>query len=463
MPRILIIEIEPKLRRNLREGLTEEGFDFLTATDGHMSELQHQLGSPDRALDVPISDHPRHRDMRLSFRTTLIFVLILAGCRRLESESGNKGEEQESVSLPTLVVRLSHEAQQEAGLEVATVSRTSMSESLETTGWLQALPGTRWTIRAPTIGFFAPESESQILAVGQTVGKLQALGQLQAFVSPLDAVQLVLAKEEADMVIGQSTAALKIAEEQLSGLTENNATGAVAGTRLQQLRETIAQARVTIREAREKLPFLPDEPYEGSFHLKPVAINSPRGGTVTEVHVVPRQFVTQGDPLYTVVDWSSLWLKVPLFETDYHRVQAEEPAQVRLPGQDAGVSIDPVSVPAEIPPGGRTISRYYRIDNTTAELRPGQPLFVALRTGDEAQEFVIPRSSLLWDGFGNPWVYVRIDETTFRRTRVELGPAVGDAIVVRRGLDERAVVVTTGAQALFGEEFRGQIQAEDDD
>ncbi|MDA1229395.1 MAG: response regulator transcription factor [Planctomycetota bacterium] len=34
MPRILIIEDEPKLLRNLREGLSEEGFDVLTAADG---------------------------------------------------------------------------------------------------------------------------------------------------------------------------------------------------------------------------------------------------------------------------------------------------------------------------------------------------------------------------------------------------------------------------------------------
>jgi DNA-binding response OmpR family regulator len=34
MPQILIIEDEPKLLRNLREGLSEEGFDVLTAADG---------------------------------------------------------------------------------------------------------------------------------------------------------------------------------------------------------------------------------------------------------------------------------------------------------------------------------------------------------------------------------------------------------------------------------------------
>ena len=34
MPRILVIEDEPKLLRNLKEGLSEEGFDVLTAADG---------------------------------------------------------------------------------------------------------------------------------------------------------------------------------------------------------------------------------------------------------------------------------------------------------------------------------------------------------------------------------------------------------------------------------------------
>ena len=38
---------------------------------------------------------------------------------------------------------------------------------------------------------------------------------------------------------------------------------------------------------------------------------------MTDAHVIPRQILTQGDPLYTFADWNLLWLKVPLFEADY--------------------------------------------------------------------------------------------------------------------------------------------------
>lgn len=393
-----------------------------------------------------------------------MLTLLLAGCRDMDDESkAGPGTDHDELPRPALAVRLPVEAQQRIGIEVVSVSRKTIGRSLETTGWLQVPPAAEWTVRAPTAGFFVPDSENQLLAVGQPVGARQALGQLQAFVAPLDAVQLVLAKEEADIVIGQSKASLEIAEEQLHRLTEHNATGAVAGTRLQELRETVAQARVAIQEAREKLPFLPKEPYDETYTLKPVALRTPRDGMVTDVHVVPRQFLAPGDPLYTFADWNSLWLRVPLFETDYHSVQANEPGRVRIPGRSEEALVSPVTVPAEIPTGGRAISRYYRIDNTSAGLRPGQPMRVRLATGDEAEETMIPRSALVWDGFGNPWVYVRTDETTFRRTRVELGQSLGETIGVRRGLDSGAEVVSTGAQALFGEEFRGQIQAEDDD
>lgn len=407
---------------------------------------------------------PRYRNPFLIFISGLILASSLAGCRDWDDrwEASERTEDDEA-SRPALVVRLSSEAQQEAGIDVVVVSRTSVSRSLETTGWLQAPPATEWTIRAPTAGFFVPDSESQLLAVGQPVVHHQALGQLQAFVSPLDAVQLVLAKEEADTVIGQSTASLEIAEQQLSALTDNEATGAVTGTRLQQLRESIGRSRAAIREAKEKLPFLPAEPFNGTFNLKPIALQTPRNGIVTDVHVTPRQFLAQGDRLYSFANWNSLWLKVPLFEADFHRVQAGKSGRVKIPGQGEAVLASPVTVPAEIPPGTRTISRYYRIDNVAGELRPGQPLHVSLPTGDEAEEVVIPRSAIVWDGFGIPWVYVRSDETTFQRTRVELGQVVGEGFVVRRGLDEGREVVSSGAQALFGEEFRGQIQAEDDD
>jgi hypothetical protein len=40
---------------------------------------------------------------------------------------------------------------------------------------------------------------------------------------------------------------------------------------------------------------------------------------------------------------------------------------------------------------------------------------------------------------------------------------VDEVVVVEQGLSEGQAVVTAGAEALYGEEFKGQIQALEDD
>jgi hypothetical protein len=46
---------------------------------------------------------------------------------------------------------------------------------------------------------------------------------------------------------------------------------------------------------------------------------------------------------------------------------------------------------------------------------------------------------------------------------VQIGPVQDGEVVVERGLNEREEVVTVGAEALYGQEFKRQISLEDDD
>ena len=64
---------------------------------------------------------------------------------------------------------------------------------------------------------------------------------------------------------------------------------------------------------------------------------------------------------------------------------------------------------------------------------------------------------------GNPWVYVRESSDTFRRQRVQIGPVQNELAIIERGLNEKDEVVVVGAEVLYGEEFKSQIEVEDDD
>ena len=400
--------------------------------------------------------------MKISPAIPLSWLLLAAvpGCHDQvdQSRPANNATSQAPVGGE---LRISEDAQVAIGLTTASVEQREVRGVIQATGWLAARPASEVVLKAPTTGFIVP-SEGFDYSLGQLAAKDQRLAELEVFLSPQEQAQLVAAKEETDIQIQQSLATLKLNEEQLKR-AETAAPDAIAGTRLLELREIVAHSRAAEQEAREKLPYLPGEPYGKAPRLKTVAIDAPFGGRLVAVHFAPRQLVVAGDPLWTVVDWSRLWIRLPVYVADLSRIVQDEPADVVVPGVDDVRQAQPVYVPQGADPGKQTVELFYEIDNTAGGLRPGQAVSVYVPSGAQALEVVIPRSAILWDGMGNSWVYVRTSPVVFCRQKVEVGQAVQDNVVVRRGLNQGETVVTVGAEALYGEEFKGQIQLEEEE
>jgi cobalt-zinc-cadmium efflux system membrane fusion protein len=396
----------------------------------------------------------------IPFWGVFAMAAALASCRQAgdlaSREVVEAAAEAHSVSLT-----ISPEGQVAIGLESASAARTEVRQSIAATGWLAARPASEVIVKAPATGFVTLREDSPI-SLGDSVARNQGLAELQVFLSPQEQAQLVAAKEEADILIQQSLATLKLAEEQLSRLEEVAST-AVAGTRLFELREVVAHSRAAEREARDKLPFLPAEPYEEDIKLKAVPLNAPLSGRLVNVHFAPRQLVVQGEPLWTIADWSRLWIRVPVYAPDVARVDQTDPVSVVVPGAKDVRDAKPINIPQATEPGKQTVELVYEIDNVTGQLRPGQSVSVSLPSGQPSEEIVIPRSAIIWDGMGNSWVYLQTSATTFRRRKVELGQLLEDTQVVRRGLAEGDSIVVVGAEALYGEEFQWEIRAEEDD
>lgn len=407
--------------------------------------------------DMILNHHFLIRGGRL-FLLVALFGLS-TGCQKEAEEAEAEDSAPQEVSSEGL--ELSPEAQEAVGLETVQVRLRETQATMRATGWLAVRPGSEIVVKAPITGFITREDTSP-LALGQAVSENQLLAKLHAFLSPQEQAQLVMAKEEADILIKQSAASLELAEEQLARL-ERDAASTVAGTRLLDLRETIARSRAAEQEAREKLPFLPKEPYEGQMQLKETPLTAPLSGQVVGLHFTPGQLVLQGDPLWTIGDWSSLWVRVPVYVADVPKVLAEHSVDVRWPNGNGSMEAHPIKSPQATEPGKQTIALFYEIENSEGKLRPGQAVSVSLPTGQNVSQPVLPKSAILWDGLGNSWVYLRTLPTTFRRQKVELGQLLAKEVVVERGLEVGDTVVITGAEALYGEEFRSQIQSEDDD
>lgn len=389
----------------------------------------------------------------------LIGRMLLAAC------VGCMGEKEGERAAPTPsesssgAVKLSEKAQQQLGLACQRPAKRDVQAVLSLTGWLELPPGKEIVVKSPLTGYLATKEGQAVWKLGNRVEQHQALQRVMAFLTPTELAQIAGAKEETDIAIEQSLVSMKLAEEQLAKATA--ARDAVIGTRLNDLKEIFGRSKAAYEQSKEKLRFLPQEPKDGDLLMRPVTVESPLSGRIITVHVTEPQFVFQGDPLWTVADWSALWVRVPVFETDLPRVLTTTAAGVRIPGSSA-VAASPLDTPQPTKPGLRTVDLLYSVPNNSETLRPGQSVVVDLPSGASEERLLIARSAVLWDGNGGVWVYVRASEDSFRRQRVELGQTVGDEVVIARGLDDDDEVVTTAAQSLYGEEFKGAIPVDDD-
>ncbi|MBI1309936.1 HlyD family efflux transporter periplasmic adaptor subunit [bacterium] len=411
------------------------------------------------------------RDLRILLLLIAMIPLAILGCDRFERE---EAPESDATNERSFVeeggLRLDAETQAAIGLRIEPVERRQLRETMTLPGWLLAIPGSEVAVRSPATGFFFPAEPKPAPAIGQRLEVEERLGSIRFVFSPQERAQLVAAKEEADTLMQQSRVSMEIAAAQLDAI-RSGSRGVVAKTRIQELEEIAQKARVALNEAQEKLPFLPKEPYDETLGIEPVGVTSAVAGHVTDLYVRPRQFVLQGDPLWTVADWSTLWLRVPVFTGDLSRIDRERPCRIRADRLE--LSGRPIDVPRASEPGRRTVDLYFEVEYAMGALRPGAPVEVELSCressvpGEQAADqnrgtIVVPQSAVLWDGFGSAWVYVATNDETFRRQRVETEAAIGDLVAVRRGLDDKDRIVIQGAAALRTEQFKDGIPLDDD-
>jgi hypothetical protein len=75
---------------------------------------------------------------------------------------------------------------------------------------------------------------------------------------------------------------------------------------------------------------------------------------------------------------------------------------------------------------------------------------------------LIPRETVVWYA-GKAWAYVQIDDALFLRRAVTTERETPEGWFVDEGFAPGDHLVITGAQMLLSEEFRWQIQGDDDD
>ena len=159
-----------------------------------------------------------------------------------------------------------------------------------------------------------------------------------------------------------------------------------------------------------------------------------------------------------------------LIERQNYLLQITLPPGVILPvppttasieiGKVARAGITFVSPATRIDPRIQGVSFFYTAAAETGVL-PGMNVLAFLPSGKSVEGVAVPASAIVW-WQGRAWVYRRTGQDTFTRVAIATNlPAPGGGYIAN-DVAKDAEIVTRGAQLLLSEEFRAQIQVEED-
>jgi hypothetical protein len=138
---------------------------------------------------------------------------------------------------------------------------------------------------------------------------------------------------------------------------------------------------------------------------------------------------------------------------------APQAATVQYPDGTPGIARF-VSVLPQLDPRLQVPSLLYLIASHPG-LVPEINLNVQLPSGREQTGVVVPSSAVVWSQ-GSAWCYVENSPGNFERVSVGTSEPNSRGWFVTRGIASGSRVVIAGAQTLLSEEFRSQVQADQD-
>jgi Cu(I)/Ag(I) efflux system membrane fusion protein/cobalt-zinc-cadmium efflux system membrane fusion protein len=186
-----------------------------------------------------------------------------------------------------------------------------------------------------------------------------------------------------------------------------------------------------------------------------LTIHSPVSGYITQKNALPNMYVQPETMLYTVADLSDIWVLAQVFQSDAGKIKPGDPAEVTVdayPGRVFNGRVDYILPQLDM--NTRTLPVRLVFPNPGLKLRPGMYVNVRAKL-PMGRQLVVPASAPFHSGTKN-LVFVYRGEGNIEPREVELGPQVGDQIVVTKGIKAEEEIVTS---ANFLIDSEAQLQA----
>jgi RND family efflux transporter MFP subunit len=352
-----------------------------------------------------------------------------------------------SAPLPDVVVTLSQEAVERAGITTTAVSAGTTSGGVRAPGVVEA-NGYKQVVVTPVMSGRITRVTADL---GQHVQRGQTLAQI--FSPELADAQTRYISARAD---------LEAHEQELARTETLVAIGAASRQELERIHagHTARLADVESAASRLQLLGLSSGAIEalgpGKDQGATTNVPAPIAGVVTERLANVGLNVDQATKLFTVVDLSSVWVVANLYETDFARVRVGSPATVTTNAYPDLVMRGRVSyIDPQVSPETRTAKARIEVLNPRNDLRLGMYAEAHLGDSGGVSTPMIPRGAV--QNVGDRTVVYLVNPRepgTFVEREVRLGAVIGDRVVVLAGVQVGDVVVGEGSFSLRAERER---------
>ena len=335
-------------------------------------------------------------------------------------ERGAHGDEEAPAA-----IRLDAAEMQAAGVRVARIERTNLSEGLRAPGEV--------VDNAYGTTLITPRVEALVVRRHAKLGDEVAAG------TPL----VTLSSVE----VAEAQGTLRIAEQEWKRV-QALGRDAVSGRRLTEAQVAVEQARVRARAY--GLPGTAQGQPNGEFTL-----TAPHAGRITEDSFLVGERIEPGRTLFRLVDETLVWVDAKLTPEDVQRIEVGSPAQVVLGEQRlVGKVVQRAHRTAE---GTRNALVRVEVPNEGDRLHGGDFVEVYLDTGEaSAPQLSVPTAALVQ--LEGETVVFRQDETgALVPVEVRTGAAIGDRTVIDDGITAGDTVVIEGAFVLKAQLLKSQL------
>src|SRR5229473_834458 len=179
---------------------------------------------------------------------------------------------------------------------------------------------------------------------------------------------------------------------------------------------------------------------QGGKAITDLTVNSPVSGYITQKNVLPNMYVQPETMLYTIADLSDVWVLAQVFQSDAGKIKPGDLAEVTVdayPGRVFNGQVDYILPQLDV--NTRTLPVRLVFANPGLKLRPGMYVNVRAKL-PMGRQLVVPASAAFHSGTKNLVFVYRGDNIEPRE--VELGPQVGDELVVTKGIKAQEQIVT---------------------